>query len=474
MKRWYRSLVGQLIVSLILTVFVSQVLAFGLIWHDRIKSYKENAESDFFNRTKILSKLLVTVPPELRDGVAAAGAGERTRFWISEHSPIEDTQWSSKLVKAASQTLSNSGPMHDTAYQMVAKANLDWHSRNGDLPLSAAVVMRTDFPQDSGVGVSVRISNAAWLNAVYFSPLGNPVFSLQLPVTIGIASALVVVMGIVIALRIARPLRHLASAADAIGRGDFSTDLPRSRSDEIQRLTSAFDNMRTRLQRFIDDRTLLVAAVGHDLRTPLTALKLRAEQIEDEALQQKMIYTIDEMRDITDAVLTLSREGADGEPTRAVDLASLIASLCDDLSDIGLSVNFEDAPRIDYSCRPAALRRAIRNLIENAVRYAGHAEVSLACGGGEILIMVRDEGPGIDPSKLSDVFIPFFRIEASRSRQTGGAGLGLSIARMIIRQHGGDIKLTNTASGLEAAVHLPGDIRDCDVHAGNTALAKPV
>jgi signal transduction histidine kinase len=467
MKRWYRSLVGQLIVSLILTVFVSQVLAFGLIWHDRIKSYQQNAETDFFNRTKILSKLLVTVPSELRDGVAAAGAGDRTRFWISDHSPIEDPQWGSKLIASVGEPRASSGHMRDTASQTVATANLDWHSHNGDPPMAAAVVMRADFPGDSGAGVSVKISDNAWLNAVYFAPLDNPVFSLQLPVTIAIASALVVVMGIVIALRLTKPLRQLTSAADAIGRGNFSTDLPRSRSDEIQRLTSAFDSMRTRLQRFIDDRTLLVAAVSHDLRTPLTALKLRAEQIDDLALQQKMTNTINEMRDITDGVLTLSREGADGEPTRAVDLASLIASLCDDLSDIGLSVNFEDAPRMDYSCRPAGLRRAIRNLIENAVRYAGHAEVSLSHRSGEILILIKDNGPGIDPAKLADVFTPFFRIEASRNRQTGGAGLGLSIARMIVRQHGGDIKLTNVA-GLEAAVHLPSDVRFSEVREEST------
>jgi signal transduction histidine kinase len=215
--------------------------------------------------------------------------------------------------------------------------------------------------------------------------------------------------------------------------------------------------MQARLHRFVDDRTRMLAALGHDLRTPLTSLRLRAEFVADEELRDRMLSTIAEIQGMSEATLAFAREEATVESTRTVDLSALVASLCDDLAEIGCSVSFVEMPKISYRCRPDALRRAFRNLVENAVRYGDRARVSLVRNADTIEIVVEDDGPGIPDGATEQVFAPFFRLESSRNRETGGVGLGLSIARTIVRRHGGDIDLRNQATGLRATVRLPLD-----------------
>jgi signal transduction histidine kinase len=181
---------------------------------------------------------------------------------------------------------------------------------------------------------------------------------------------------------------------------------------------------------------------------------LRAEFVTDEETRQKLLATLDEMQTMTEATLAFAREDAARETTRSVDLAALLESMCADLADLGWDVTFTNGERIPYRCRPDALRRAFRNLIENAVRYGERARVTLVSRGDAIEISVDDDGPGIPEADFERVFAPFVRLENSRNRATGGVGLGLAIARTIIRGHGGDIVLFN-GSGLHAIVRLP-------------------
>jgi signal transduction histidine kinase len=213
--------------------------------------------------------------------------------------------------------------------------------------------------------------------------------------------------------------------------------------------------MQARLHRFVDDRTKMLAAIGHDLRTPLTSLRLRAEFVPDEDVREKMLSTITEIQTMTEATLAFAREDATAENTRTVDLSALVESLCDDLAELGHDVSFSEGQKISYSCRPDALRRACRNLVENAIRYGERARVSVERRADSIEIIISDDGPGIPDSAQEQVFTPFFRMENSRNRETGGVGLGLSIARTIVRHHGGDIALTNNQKGLHAAISLP-------------------
>jgi signal transduction histidine kinase len=263
------------------------------------------------------------------------------------------------------------------------------------------------------------------------------------------------VFGIVVARGIARPMRRLAVAAEALGRGESVVPLPEAGPDDIRNTAEAFNRMQERLQRFVEDRTRMLAAIGHDLRTPLTTLRLRAEFVADAEEREKMLATIAEVQKMTEATLAFAREEATAEGTRTVDLPALVESLCDDLAELGQDVTFQEGPKISYRCRPDALRRAVRNLVENAVRYGERARVHVARSGDGVEIVIEDDGPGIPDGAAEQVFAPFFRIENSRNPETGGVGLGLSIARTIVRHHGGDIILANQANGLRATISLP-------------------
>jgi signal transduction histidine kinase len=214
--------------------------------------------------------------------------------------------------------------------------------------------------------------------------------------------------------------------------------------------------MRERLERFIQDRPRMLAAISHDLRTPLTSLRLRAEFIEDEETRTRILATLDEMQRMAEATLVFARQEAAREETRTVDLAALVDSLCQDLRDLGRDVSFGGAEKTPYVCRPVGLKRALRNLIENAVIYGQRARVELRETAAELSVIIDDDGPGIPERDVERVFEPFVRLEESRNSQTGGIGLGMAIARSIVRRHGGDIVLTNRAAGgLRVTVRLP-------------------
>jgi signal transduction histidine kinase len=251
-------------------------------------------------------------------------------------------------------------------------------------------------------------------------------------------------------------MRRLAEVADGLGRGEAVEPLPEAGPEEVRRTARAFNEMQRRLRRFVEDRTRMLAAIGHDLRTPITSLRLRAELLEDEEARSRILATLDEMQRMIEATLAFAREEASREATRTVDLGALVESVCVDLADLGLDTAYEPGPRLACACRPDSLRRAVRNLVENAARYGRRARVTALRQGAELVVRVDDDGPGIPPEALERVFAPFVRLEESRSSETGGVGLGLAIARTIARAHGGDVRLANRPEGgLRAELALP-------------------
>jgi signal transduction histidine kinase len=221
---------------------------------------------------------------------------------------------------------------------------------------------------------------------------------------------------------------------------------------EIREAAEAFNQMQRRIRRFVEDRTRMLAAVSHDLHTMLTRFRLRAEYIDD----NKAHADLAEMQAMLDATLSFARDDAAAEPRTSVDLSSVLQTLCDDLADAGQKVIYEGAHRVTIGCRSAALGRAFANLIDNAVKYGGEADVRLNDSADEVVIRIADRGPGIPEADRGKVFAPFYRLEASRSRDTGGTGLGLALARNIVRGHGSDITLEDReGGGLVACVGLP-------------------
>jgi signal transduction histidine kinase len=253
-----------------------------------------------------------------------------------------------------------------------------------------------------------------------------------------------------------RPLERLAHAADDIGRNPEGTDIAESGPGEIRRVIAAFNRMQRRVREHLRERTQLLGAISHDLKTPITRLRLRTEMQADRTLGLRMQRDLDEMEAMVNSTLEFFR-GLHAEPKRRpIDVDALVGSVAEDRREIGQALEVRGAARAPYAGHPQALRRCLDNLVENAVRYGGSAEIEVDDTAERLRIAVRDHGPGIPAAELQRVFEPFYRLESSRNPDSGGVGLGLSIARNIARWHGGDVALENApGGGLIAAIVLP-------------------
>jgi len=256
--------------------------------------------------------------------------------------------------------------------------------------------------------------------------------------------------------RIAQPLRSLSKAAQRFHPGDSASAIPETGPYDVRTLITAFNELRTRVTAMLEEKDRMLGAIGHDLRTPLAALRVRIESVEDDDDRARMADTIDEMNRTLDDILSLARLGRPSEQATEVDLAALVDAVVADFRDLGKPVEFAETERLTMYLRPSLMRRAVRNLIENAVKYGGGAEVSLRSDARTVEIIVCDNGPGVPPERIAEVFEAFTRLEGSRNKETGGIGLGLALARAIVREARGDIRLENRPEGgLAATITLP-------------------
>jgi signal transduction histidine kinase len=304
--------------------------------------------------------------------------------------------------------------------------------------------------------VGVALADGSWLVFTADADRDGPFRLLRFALWMGLIGLMVLVLSLWAARRLAAPLKRFAQAAERLGVDGEAPLLPETGPRELRTATRAFNRMQIRLRRFVEDRTQMLAAISHDLRTPLTRLRLRAEFVEDPEQQRKMLEDLEEMEAMIASTLAFARDDARREPRAVIDLAALLQSLVDDLADAGRNACYAGPERRNIACRPMAMRRAIGNLIDNALKYGGAARVALLEEPGQVMIRIDDDGPGIPVDQQEKVFAPFFRLERSRSRDTGGTGLGLSVARTVARAHGGDVILENLPEGgLRATLVLP-------------------
>ena len=305
--------------------------------------------------------------------------------------------------------------------------------------------------------VDVRLKDGQWVHIVASGEsettpaLSNALLG-QLLITLLIVTAVVM-----LAVRQAtRPLQGLAKAADQLGADLDTTPLAESGPTETRRAAQAFNRMQARIKRLIDERARALAAVSHDLRTPLTRLRLRAELVDDDGLREQMAGDLDAMATMIDATLDYLRGLQDSEPVRPIDMNALLQSLADDAAVLGKIIHVEGRAQAPYPGRLMALRRAIQNLIDNAIKYGQRAHIRILDSALALRIVLEDEGPGIASDELARVTEPYYRPDASRSRETGGVGLGLSIVKDIALLHGGELLLANRhQGGLSATLVLP-------------------
>jgi len=303
--------------------------------------------------------------------------------------------------------------------------------------------------------VSVELADGTWLSFVA-ADWRVPERLIDLVLFVAIVGGGIAGLAVWVARRAIAPLGRFAAAAARFGTDVEAPPLSESGPSEIRAAAQSFNRMQRRVRRFVEERTHMLAAVSHDLRTPITRLRLRAEFVEDGEQRAKMLKDLDEMEAMIAAAIAFAREETAAERRATVDLAALLREIGSDLVEAGGKVEVSAPPSLDYEGRPMALKRAFANLIGNAVAYGGQAAVRLVDAGDRLVVTIDDSGPGIPEAEQEKVFAPFYRLERSRSRDTGGTGLGLSVARTVLRGHGGDIALGNRPEGgLRQTVTLP-------------------
>ena len=445
-----RTAAGQLIAVAMLALVISQLALTAIMLDERQHALRRWWADDILLRVASLVELLDATPDELHTKVMNASDSQLLVYYISDNHdqhPMVDEgflylrELRGMISKDASKVFVALGEPQSW-YKLLKRWIVQWWQTSPS-------------PDEPWLEASVQLNNGKWLNLEVGRDISPPPLALLFVPTI----AILLVFGstlIIIIRHITKPMKGLAEAADALGRGEEVEPIAVQGPGEIRQAIVAFNHMRERLSRSVLDRTRMLAAVGHDLRTPITTMRLRAEFIEDEEIRTRILASLEEMQHMAEAALAFAREEAIVEPTRVVDLNALIETVCADQADMQRDVAYEEYGRLPYRCRPHSLTRAVRNLVENAVVHGHSARVRMNGPDDAVWITIEDEGPGIQDLDMARVFQPFVRLDESRGQETGGIGLGLAIARSIVRGHGGDILLQNrTEGGLAATIQLP-------------------
>ncbi|UUT10258.1 ATP-binding protein [Pseudomonas zeae] len=316
-----------------------------------------------------------------------------------------------------------------------------------------------DWPKGSAqahYAAVVQLVDGSWLSFIPPERSWGLEFGVRIVIVIALGLIATLLVAWVATRQLANPLQRFTRAARRFGTDLRAPPIKLEGPDEIRQAIIAFNTMQAQIQHFIAERTHMLASISHDLRAPLTRMRLRSEFMEDVDHQGKLIRDVEEMQSMINAALAFFREDTHREQTTAFDLSELLQTIVDDYRDQQINVDFGGPAHLVYEGRPLGIKRVVVNLLENALKYAQRPVIALKRDEYSIRIEVSDEGPGIPEVALEQVFDPFFRLETSRNRDTGGVGLGLSAARAIVREQGGELTLSNRKSGgLIAKVELP-------------------
>lgn len=492
-RLWPSSIVGRTVALLLLGLAISNLVGFSLYWTDRSRTLAATRANYAADRILSLTEIVEAMPAPSRQEFVRQfrGAGFRV-VWTRDRALAGAEPFANPWVTALRDKLREQlggkaddglliGRVDPTDRQLFE--SLTYQRDRTDRRMPSMGMDRTgpgmergfrgggrrfnhDFQPERAPGpipdtfmaVSLRLGDGTWLN--FLAPeLNIPPFwraGFFLPILAAILAVIAVTVWAV--WRATAPLALFTRAAERLGRDVTAPPLEEKGPREVSRAAHAFNEMQIRLRSFIEDRTQMLAAISHDLRTPITRMRLRAEFVEDREQREKMLRDLEEMEAMIASTLSFAREDAANEERVQMDLADLLQSLCDEEADIGRSVAYDGVRRLPFHAAPLALKRAFSNLIDNAVKYGGSARVTLRESDRDVVVTVEDDGPGLPHDQTEKVFAAFYRVEGSRSRETGGVGLGLAVVRSIIRAHGGDVELANRSEGgLKAVVTLPRD-----------------
>ncbi|HET9428217.1 MAG TPA: ATP-binding protein [Allosphingosinicella sp.] len=437
-----KSLIGQIALLMAIALLIAQAINFSLVFSERQRATRAQVEGPAVSRFVTIAQRIAPVDPEQREGLLPL-RGRRTRYSLDTDSVLDPGRSEGRIAQRLRETAAENGLVLRDARGAVSADVLPPRRRDHGRPLQMLLM-------------SAQFADGTWLNARMVTQRPNPWLAARAAGSTLLIYLIVLGAMIWMATRLARPLRDLTLAAERFqGRGEAPRVEPRGPAD-VKRAIEAFNAMSGRVGAMLDEKDRMLGAIGHDLRTPLASLRIRTESVEPEEERQKMIRTIEEMTTMLDNTLALARSGRSMEPARSVDLTALVDSIVEEFRDLGHDVEMEPGGRVTASIQTALLRPAIRNLIENAVKYGSSARAAVRASEKHVAIEISDQGPGIPESELAQVQLPFVRLESSRSRETGGSGLGLTLARAAAQAHNGSLVLENQAQGgLIARILLP-------------------
>jgi signal transduction histidine kinase len=469
MRLWPRRAGGQLALLLILVLLVAQVITIVILAGERQGALRSASLEHVLQRVADGYTLADTTDPERQERILRALSSPTLRLSIDPAPYLTEDQSSDMRRRLAGEL---GLPVAQVRTAMEADGDdclrdrddhrdRERHDDEDDEHHEYEEHRDDDDHHDERhecppvLGVSLALSSGQWFNARALPPAPSWLWLKATLTSVGITAVLLTLTLLLAVRRILRPINELSQAAHAFGRGE-KVRIPEKGPEDVREVTRAFNQMQDQVGRAQEDRARLLAALAHDLRTPITSMRLRVEMLPEGEDRDRLLDSLREMQHLAEATLDFIR-GTTTEQHRRYDLATLLDSLCGDLQEMGLAVHCDDSPRCVLQGQPEAVKRALRNLIENAVNYGEQAEVTLATTDTEAVVTIVDQGPGILEADRERVFEPFYRLEHSRSRETGGAGLGLAIARTLIRGMGGDIRLGAGpgGQGLQVSVTLP-------------------
>ncbi|MDB5396872.1 MAG: integral rane sensor signal transduction histidine kinase [Rhodospirillales bacterium] len=439
-----RRFAGAVVLAIAATlVLVGLLIVFGGVWA------REPLESSgILNEAADIARIIEASPPQNRPALAAAA--ENSRFhvdWYDAESPVatalDGTAGFNGSRGLMSELLSRPGRSL-VAFKPGSQVAPPWISDYKNSKYAKAYIL------------AVHLADGSWLAFDYFNRSWGFSRPVQWAVWIVFLGLSIAIVSAIAARQLSRPIKQLADAVRSFGINPRAPAITESGPRELRQVIATFNAMQAQIQRFVEYRTTMLAAISHDLRTPLTRMRLRGEFIDDEDQRAKLFRDVDEMQTMIGGALAFFREDAVGEATTTFDLPGILHTIANDYADQNIDIGYTGPARAVYRGRPFALKRAVTNLVENSIKYATPPEIELASQDSAFVITVRDSGPGIPKDALEQVFTPYYRLDKSRGRATGGVGLGLTAAQAIVQGHGGEISLRNRPEvGLEAIVKLP-------------------
>jgi len=464
---WPQSLFGRLVAASVIAVFVAQAAALLLIAREREHFVLQSSVREWSRRIAETTLMLQPLDAVERAGAIAA-LQARGPGYGPRHRPPPAGARAARAALRAFLRLPMLSDFEQTLKQQLRTAlgpayGVDISPTREPAPPAVAVpvpffeahelAQHQDAAQRYDITVQFADGGAVTYRVMRM-PVGAPL-PRNLFVNLIFLVLLLVAVLYLAARNITRPLSELAQAADSVGREMRPRQLAERGARELRDAARAFNTMQDRLHRYLDSRTRVLAAMSHDLKTPLTRLRLQVETLDDPSLQARMARELTEMEGMVREALALFRGLDDGEPAVPVDINALLTQLRTEFADMHAEMTVTGQALQPFAAKSQALKRCLTNLIANAIKFGGRADLAVE-DGAELVVRVRDQGPGIPAAELERVFEPFYRVETSRNRDSGGSGLGLTIARDIAQAHGGSLRLANLpAGGLEATLRLP-------------------